>query len=81
MATLDSMLISLEEYTLNSNAVKEMVLQRLCQDGVITDEQASEYADKWQVIVIKPAWFERWIKKFNITNKENYRFKYVKFED
>jgi type II secretory pathway component PulL len=50
-------------------------------DKVLTDQQAEDYADKWQVIIIKPTWFERWMEKLNIKTSNNYLYKYVRFED
>ena len=81
MAAVDSMLLTLEEDIKNANAVKDCVIQRLMDDKVITSQQAEEYADKWQVIIIKPAWFERWMEKLNIKTSNNYLYKYVRFED
>jgi hypothetical protein len=81
MAALDSMILSLEEDIKNANTVKDLVIQRLLDDKVITDQQAEDYADKWQVIIIKPSWFERWMEKLNIKTPNSYRYKYVKFED
>ena len=81
MATVDSMLLTLEEDIKNANTVKDLVIQRLVNDKVITDQQAGDYADKWQVIIIKPTWFERWMVKLNIKTPNNYRYKYVRFED
>jgi len=81
MAAIDSMLLSLEGDIKNANTVKDLVVQRLLDDKVITDQQAEDYADKWQVIIIKPSWFERWMEKLNIKTPNSYRFKYVKFED
>ena len=81
MAALDSMLLSLEEDIKNANTVKDLVIQRLVDDKVLTDQQAEDYADKWQVIIIKPTWFERWMEKLKIKTPNSYRFKYVKFED
>jgi len=81
MSGIDTMLISLEEYTTNANGVKELVISRLVIDKVITEQQADDYMEKWQVIIIKPTWFQRWMKKFNIDNENTYRFKYVKFDD
>jgi hypothetical protein len=81
MSALDSMLLSLEEDIKNANTVKDLVIQRLLDDKALTDQQAEDYADKWQVIIIKPTWFERWRKKLNIESTNNYRYKYVKFED
>jgi hypothetical protein len=81
MAAVDSMLLTLEEDIKNANTVKDLVIQRLVDDKVLTDQQAYDYADKWQVIIIKPSWFERWMEKLNIKTPNNYRFKYVRFED
>jgi len=81
MAAVDSMLLTLEEDIKNANTVKDLVIQRLLDDKVITDQQAEDYADKWQVIIIKPSWFERWMEKLKIKTPNSYRFKYVKFED
>jgi hypothetical protein len=81
MAAVDSMLLSLEGDIKNANTVKDLVIQRLLDDKVITDQQAEDYADKWQVIIIKPSWFERWMEKLNIKTPNSYQFKYVKFED
>jgi hypothetical protein len=81
MAAVDSMLLTLEEEIKNANTVKDLVIQRLVDDKVLTDQQAGDYADKWQVIIIKPSWFERWMEKLNIKTPNNYRYKYVRFED
>jgi hypothetical protein len=81
MAAVDSMLLTLEEDIKNANTVKEVVIERLLKDKVLTEEQAEEYMDKWQMIIIKPSWFERWMEKLKIKTPNNYRFKYVRFED
>jgi hypothetical protein len=81
MAAVDSMLLTLEEDIKNANTVKEVVIERLLKDKVLTEEQAEEYMDKWQMIIIKPSWFERWMEKLNIKTPNSYRFKYVRFED
>ena len=81
MAAVDSMLLTLEDDIKNANTVKEVVIERLLKDKVLTEEQAEEYMDKWQMIIIKPSWFERWMEKLNIKTPNNYRFKYVRFED
>lgn len=77
---IDSMLIELESHTKDANVVKEMVLQRLFDDGIITTEQAQYYSENWQVIVIKKGWFERWFNKFRKGTTDGYQFKYVCFE-
>jgi hypothetical protein len=83
MSQTDSMLLEIDGYTKNANIVKETVLERLQADKIITNEQAKEYAEKWQVIVIKKGWFERWMKAFNKdkADSDSYQFNYVRFED
>lgn len=78
MGQIDSMLLSMEEYTKNANQVKDLVLEQLVRDGVITEQTALDYAEQWQVIVVKPSWFERWAKKFN-KSETGYTYKFVKF--
>ena len=82
MAQMDSQLLETERDTKNANSVKETVLAQLLSDKVITNEQAEMYATKWQVIVIKYGWFQRWLKTLTNGQKaEDYCFKYVRFED
>jgi hypothetical protein len=78
---MDTQLITLEEDIRNANLIKESVISRLYKDGMLNDEQASTYIEKWQVVIIKPTWFKRWMEKFTPTNTNSYRYKYVKFED
>ena len=78
---MDAQLITLEEDIQNANLIKESIISRLYLDGVLNEKQATTYNEKWQVVIIKPTWFKRWMEKFISTNTNNYRYKYVKFED
>lgn len=79
---MDRMMFELDYFLKNSNIVKELVIQRLLKDGVINDTQACEYTEKWNIIVVKPSWFEKWRNKFRgDINNDNYVYKFVKFED
>ena len=78
---MDSQLITLEEDTQNANLIKEAIISRLYNDRVLNEKQASTYIEKWQVVIIKPTWFKRWMERFVLTNTNSYRYKYVKFED
>ena len=72
----------MEDLTINANTVKEGVIQRLLTDGVLTNEQAREYIEKWQVVVTPRKWYQRWAKAFAKDGKDNSTyFKYLKFED
>ena len=75
------LLEEVESNTLNYNSAKELVLNRLYMDKVITDEQRLKYIENWNIIVIKKSWFMKWANKFSNTNKEDYILKYVRFED
>ena len=44
---MDHRLITIEEDTLNANVVKELIIQRLHDNGLLNDEQAIEYMEKW----------------------------------
>ena len=82
MAQIDSQLLDIEANIGNANNVKELVLGRLLSDKVITEEQAKEYLEKWQVLIIKRSWFERWMQVFGVGKDKNlYLYKYVRFED
>ena len=82
MPRIDSELLNIEANIENANSVKELVLGRLLADKVITEEQAKEYLEKWQVLIIKRSWFERWMQVFGGGKDKNaYAYKYVRFED
>ena len=78
---IDNIQLNLDNYTVNYNSVKEVVLSRLLLDSIITEEVAQKYSENWQIIIIKNSWFKRWVSKFNKPQKEEYSIKYVKFED
>jgi len=78
---IDNTLLDIQNYIEDANSIKDIVLHRLLVDGIINDEQAIEYSEKWQVIVIKKSWFKKWTEKFSNYNVTNYLFKYVRFED
>ncbi|MCK9430397.1 MAG: hypothetical protein M0R17_10385 [Candidatus Omnitrophica bacterium] len=78
---VDTNLLEMEADLTNVNSVKEVVLSRLLTDEIITSEQAQEYSEKWNVIIIKPSWFKRWKNKFKPNSDDSYMYKYVRFED
>jgi len=78
---IDSNLVSLEADIKNANTVKEIVIGRLLEDKIITEEQAKTYTEKWQVIVFKKGWFTRWFESFKRGEPSDYSYKLVQFED
>ena len=72
----------IESYTLDANSAKEIVLEMLEMNGVITPEIAVEYNEKWQIVVVKKGWFKRWLRSFDKQEEsEEYMYKMVKFEE
>jgi len=78
--TIDAMLTEIEGYTTNANVVKELVIAQLHKDKLLTTEQANEYLEKWQVIVVKKSWFATWWSKFHNKKEDGYIYKFVCFE-
>jgi len=78
---IDKTLLEIQSYVENANHVKEITLNRLLVDNIINNEQAKEYAEKWQIMVIKKSWFKRWTEAFGEKLKGDYIYKFVRFED
>lgn len=76
---IDTMTLQAEDHVKNANIVKDIVLGQLLEDKIITKEQADKYADDYQIIIVKPSWFQRWAEKVNISDTMGYIYKYVKF--
>ena len=76
---IDSALLSLEDNIKNAEAVKQLVLTRLCSDAVITEEQMNVYLQDWQIIVFKKGWFRAWCDKYCKGKNSEWAYKFVKF--
>ena len=70
----------INEKVLDANTTKDILLSRLIDDGLITEDQFEKYSNDWQFIVIKRSWFKRWKKIFG-REEDAYSFQYVKFKD
>ena len=73
---MDNELLNLEINTKNGNTIKELVLDRLLIDKVITEEQFTLYNENYQVICIKKSWFKRLFKNAN----DSWQYIMVKFK-
>jgi polyhydroxyalkanoate synthesis regulator phasin len=54
----------------NYNKVKELVLGKLVDDGLIDQDDANEFNDRCQVLVYKGKWFSKWFDK-NMKSETN----------
>ena len=77
---VDSDLINMPNDLDKLSAVKDLVIQRLVDDGLITNEQALHYANDWQIIIFKKSWFRR-AKDIFKGKIDGYFAQYVKLAD
>jgi hypothetical protein len=78
MKLLDETLLCMEENTHNANTIKDMVIEQLHREGLLSEELALDYLENWQILIVKNSWFKRWCNKFK-KEKEDYSYKFVKF--
>jgi len=84
---IDNMLLELESYIENANAVKNMIINQMVKKGDLNEERSLDYLDNWQIIIIKNQWYKRWFNKFKSkyghSDKDinGWSYKLVKFEE
>ncbi len=76
---MDDIQLQLEQYTINANAVKELVLNKLLFNKHITPEQFHEYDTQWGIVIFKNKWFTKWINLFN-KEQNAWTYKFIKLE-
>ena len=82
MSPIDTQLVSMESDTLNANIVKLTVIEKLFNNGVITEEQADEYTVNWNIVIVKRSWFKRFFGiKNNEGDEKGYIYRYVNFKN
>jgi polyhydroxyalkanoate synthesis regulator phasin len=47
----------------NYNKVKELVVAKLVDEGLLDQDDANEFNDRCQVLVYKGKWFSKWFDK------------------
>lgn len=78
---VDTVLMEMPSNIQNATTVKEMVLNTLLKNKVITATQHNEYMDEWQIIIIKRSWYNRMWNKFFKGNEDGYSYHFVKLHD
>ena len=71
-----------EAIVLNANTVKEMVLEQLLNDSIISQEQFEEYNNR-HFIIAKKRWYESYFNKFGKHSDEeleDFSYIYTKFD-
>ncbi len=54
----------------NYNKVKELVVAKLVDEGLIDQDDANEFNDRCQVLLYKGKWFSKWFNK-NMKSETN----------
>ena len=73
------MLLEMDGEVHNINVVKDIVLERLHTDKIITEKQLDEYRNNWHLIIVKNSWFKNAMNRLNLTNGKGYFYQFVKF--
>ena len=69
---MDSYLLEMEQDVQNYNVVKEIVVAKLIDEGLMSQEDGEDFINRCQIIVVKNGWFKRWCSKFSKGNEEKY---------
>jgi polyhydroxyalkanoate synthesis regulator phasin len=54
----------------NYNKVKDLVVAKLVDEGLLNQDDANEFNDRCQVLVYKGKWFSKWFNK-NMKSETN----------
>jgi len=69
---MDSYLMEMEQDVQNYNVVKELVINKLVDEGLMSQEDGEDFIDRCQIVVVKNGWFKRWCSKFSKGNESMY---------
>jgi hypothetical protein len=76
---MDQQLLELEEDMSNYQKVKELVLNKLVNEGLLNKDDADEFDNRCQVLVYKGTWFSKWFdKNVNVENNKNKKCYYMR---
>jgi len=77
MAAIDGMLLEIENYTKNAEIVKNMVINRLVKDKIITKKQGETYVNGLDISLIKRSWFQ----KFLSGEKDSWVYRFLEWNN
>lgn len=69
---------------INYNKVKELVLKKLVDEGLVDQDDAEEFTERCQVMIYKGKWWSKWFEKNvsqEIKDKENYYIRIIELKD
>lgn len=83
---MNQQLLELEQDMSNYQKVKELVLSKLIDENLLSQEDADEFDERCQVLVYKGTWFSKWFDK-NVkvdkpeANKKAYYIRIVELKE
>ena len=84
MSIIDNQVLTIETDTIHANKVKDLVLASLIKQGLISEEDGMDYAERFHVMIYKGSWFKRFFDKYikNDTNSmDGYFYRVVEMQD
>ncbi len=78
---MDARLISMEEDLANYNKVRDLIVQKIVDEGYMSSEEGLEFVERCQVMIYKGSWFKRWTDKQKHMDKDGYYMKVVEMKD
>ena len=78
MKVLDSELVDIDSNIKNAQTIKDTVLNVLCKNNSISDEDWEMYRTDYQIIIIKKSWWRNWKEIFGNDSDSGYYYKFVK---
>jgi hypothetical protein len=84
MSSIDEQLFSIETDTQHANKVKDLVVASLIRQGLISEEDGLDYAERFQVIIYKGSWYKRFFDKYikNDSNKtDRYYYRVIEMQE
>ena len=82
---MDQQLLELEKDMSNYQKVKELILSKLIEEGLLEKDDADEFDERCQVLVYKGTWFSKWFdKNVNVDStrdKKNYYMRIIELKE
>lgn len=81
---IDNQVVTIEADTQHANKVKDLVINSLIKQGLISEEDGMDYVERFQVLIYKGSWFKRFFDKYvkNNTNSiDGYFYRVVEMQD
>jgi len=77
---IDSETLNMGPNIKNAQTVKNCLLNKMLEEGDISNDLAKKWSEEYQVVIIKPSWWVGWKKLFGEDNGDNYIYKMIKIK-